>query len=197
MIFRDLLYTLAGSKAKARVLGVMAARPFLEWTGNALAKEAGVSQPQAWKALNLLEKQGIVRHKRGAGKAVLWSFNDKHLAAPALRDFARPERVFGRVLVKRLREAGALEGVVRIVLFGSVARGEEEPGSDVDLFVEVENRARQRKVRDAVISALAALDDLTGSPANPVFYSTAQIRDRKRSGLLKEITRDGTQLYPA
>jgi len=53
-----------------------------------------------------------------------------------------PRMVRDEVLAKIAAHDGELRemGVARLLVFGSVARGEERPGSDVDLLVEFDGR---------------------------------------------------------
>lgn len=43
--------------------------------------------------------------------------------------------------LKQAEDALRLQGVVRAAVFGSVARGDERPGSDIDIMVEIDPAA--------------------------------------------------------
>jgi len=82
--------------------------------------------------LNRLSEQGVV-DRAEAGRALLFTLNREHLAAGAVDVLAgmRAE------LLRRLRDAVEGWGIapVHVSMFGSVARGEGDVHSDVDLFV--------------------------------------------------------------
>jgi len=114
------------------VLSVLAgtSRPL---TGREVARLLGKrSHGGALNALNRLAEQGLVDREE-AGRALLFTLNRDHLAAPAVDVLAgmRGE------LFRRLRSTiGSWElAPVHVSVFGSAARGEGDAGSDIDLFV--------------------------------------------------------------
>lgn len=82
--------------------------------------------------LSRLAEHGLV-HRQEAGRALLYTLNREHLAAPAVEVLAslRAE------LFSRLREAIQSWDVppFHVSLFGSVARGEGDTESDIDVFI--------------------------------------------------------------
>lgn len=82
--------------------------------------------------LDRLVTHGIVLREE-AGRALLYTLNRDHIAAPAVEILAdlRPE------LLRRLRAAfgGWRCKAPRASLFGSAARGDGDVDSDIDLFV--------------------------------------------------------------
>ena len=64
------------------------------------------------------------------------------------------------------REWIRAHGVERIALFGSVARGEDRPGSDVDLLVKFRSEAQAGLFE--VVRLRAHLEDLLGVPVDLV-----------------------------
>jgi predicted nucleotidyltransferase len=72
--------------------------------------------------------------------------------APALKSAAKIERVFPPIfsydgamkrdeVLRKLKEAEAdlrAKGVAHAALFGSLARGEDQPGSDIDILVDLD-----------------------------------------------------------
>jgi predicted nucleotidyltransferase len=81
---------------------------------------------------------------------------------------------------RQLLEAARSHGVARVHVFGSTARGEEEPGSDVDLLVEL---AAGKTLLDLV----AFQRDAESILGLPVDVATADmLKDRIRATVLKE-----------
>ena len=81
----------------------------------------------------------------------------------------------------------------RIVLFGSRARGEAGPESDVDLFIEMESEERPPKRA----SAVAALFGLRRWAMDVVVYTPAEVQRLRgvRGTLLSMIEAEGRVLY--
>jgi predicted nucleotidyltransferase len=70
-------------------------------------------------------------------------------------------------------------GVRRLALFGSCARGEDKPTSDVDVLVDLET-----KTFDAYMDLKFFLEDLLHRPVDLVLESA--LKPRLRAGILKE-----------
>jgi hypothetical protein len=90
------------------------------------------SEPGVRKAVERLVDQGIVLRRR-AGRANLYQLNRRHVSAEAIECLAEARWW----LIARLREAIALWEVPPrcAALFGSVARKQAGPDSDLDLLV--------------------------------------------------------------
>jgi predicted transcriptional regulator len=101
-------------------------------TGRELARMTGRSNTGVQHVLDRLVAHGLVERTE-AGRAFLYLLNRDHLLAPAVEEMAEV-RV---ALVSKLREAISLWGMpaVHASLFGSTARGDGGPDSDIDLFI--------------------------------------------------------------
>ncbi|MGC1852811.1 MAG: nucleotidyltransferase domain-containing protein [Solirubrobacterales bacterium] len=125
--FRAVTPTLDGD-----VLAVLAGADD-EFSGRRLHRLLGHgSEPGVRKAAERLVDQGVVL-RRQAGRAKLYRLNRQHLAAVGIESLAAARTE----LIARLRGAiaGWQEAPQYAVLFGSAARGEAGPESDLDLLV--------------------------------------------------------------
>lgn len=125
-------YTAICPTLDSEVLAVLAGsrRPM---TGREIARLTGrTSHRGVLDVLARLVEHGLVDREE-AGRALLFTLNREHLAAPAV-DVLAGMRV---ELLRRIREAvGAWEiEPLHASLFGSTARGEGDTDSDIDLFV--------------------------------------------------------------
>ena len=148
-------------------------------SGRRVAELTGNTQEGVRKALRRLAGTGIVE-EREAGNAILYSFNRRHLAAPAVEQLTD----LRRALLTRLTEAlaGWTSAPAHASLFGSAARGDGDTSSDIDLFV----------VRPAVVEAddpgwreqierlPGEIHDWTGNHANIVEVSEHALGDLRR-----------------
>lgn len=88
---------------------------------------------------------------------------------------------YTNLLTQYKEQASSKYGIKRIGIFGSVARGEQHEGSDVDVCVEL-------NVPDifSMVHIREELESLFGTPVDIV-----RLRDRMNPVLKKNIERDG------
>ncbi|WP_245215069.1 nucleotidyltransferase family protein [Pararoseomonas indoligenes] len=84
------------------------------------------------------------------------------------------------VVLRQLREQAddlRARGVASLSVFGSVARGDAHPGSDIDLLADLDPAARLSLIR--LSSLRAELSELLGAPADLVERGTLRpgVRD--------------------
>jgi predicted nucleotidyltransferase len=139
-------------------------------TGRAVARIAGLTQSTAQRALTRLRTLGLVIAEP-APPSWLYRANTDHVAMPALRalyglDDELRARVADHVAGWRLQAAS-------VVVFGSVARGEATPGSDIDvLVVRPDETEPDQATWEQQLAALAErLQRWTGSRASVVEMS--------------------------
>jgi len=119
-----------------------------------LVRRTGLAKTSVWAGLMSLEEMDLVS-VAGTGRARLYSMRADHPLHGVLDTlFEAEERRFNAIL-EAIREAAHACGpsVVAVWLYGSVARGEDRPGSDLDIAVfAVENALPN--VSDAMRDAL-------------------------------------------
>lgn len=83
----------------------------------------------------------------------------------------------------------------RIVLFGSVARGVDGPGSDIDILVVTRTRDRELETALVDLGVDFLLED--GAALGLVIYAREAYDDRRRLRLplIQDIERDGRVLW--
>lgn len=88
------------------------------------------------------------------------------------------------------RQLSQISEVGLVVLYGSYARGDFGPKSDVDLLILISKSAAIEKVHDAVI----LIEEKIGKAIQPTIRTMEEFR-RTDSGLLQNIFREGKILY--
>jgi predicted nucleotidyltransferase len=98
-----------------------------------------------------------------------------------------PEKITA-VLVERFRPR-------RVILFGSHARGDSSPESDIDLFVELDDDLGKRPLERAV--AVRSAFGLHPWPMDLLVYTTDEIRRMRRTEgtILSVVEAEGKVLY--
>jgi hypothetical protein len=124
-------YSLVSSSADMDALAVLA-RTSSPLSGREIARRSGRSQEWTRTVMARLVELGIAEREAG-GSALLYELNRDHLAVPAIEQLVE----LRALLVDRLRAelAGWALQPTAAVLFGSAARGDGGPDSDIDLFV--------------------------------------------------------------
>ncbi|MFC6903584.1 nucleotidyltransferase domain-containing protein [Halalkalicoccus tibetensis] len=120
------------------VLEITATNPTTEFSNRDLQSLTGFGGPSVSKALSLLEAMGLL-HRRDTSTKSLYRIDERRLHDPEDPFLAIPQAEFRTPLerfAERIRENVPM--VVGIVCFGSVARGEADRASDLDVFVLVE-----------------------------------------------------------
>jgi predicted nucleotidyltransferase len=144
------LTRLFGSPGNVRVLRVLA--DGLASSATQIASGAGLTPQGTRLVLDALATQGIVTAK-GSARTRLFELASVHpFRQPVLELFAA-ERAVSDGVVARLRERLAKHAGVRAAwLYGSVARGEDTPASDIDVALLVSSSVVGDQVRDDLLT---------------------------------------------
>jgi predicted nucleotidyltransferase len=176
------------------VLSVLAAAKE-EFSGRRIHRVLGHgSEHGVRKAADRLVEQGIVL-RRQAGQAKLYSLNREHVAAPHVEGLAS----LRIQLIGRLKETIAewRQPPHFALLFGSVARGEAAPGSDLDLLL-VQDMSMDEE--DPVwLEQVASLERdatrWTGNDARIVEFTLNELTEGEGQHLLAKALAEGVDLY--
>ena len=164
-----------------------------------IARRAGVAHPRTAQILPALAELGVTKLQR-AGRADLYQLNRQHLLFPVLHELFRKEAEVQSELEAFLRKrlSAAMPSVQEAYLFGSVARGESRPDSDIDLAVIVPKASGS--AAEAALTALA--DEVRSRFGNDlgVHLSTEPLATRARArggrGLWTRVAKEGIQIMP-
>lgn len=159
-------------------------------TGNEAARNAGMHPRSALKALTALEELGIVNRQRG-GRDHLFTLNREHfLVKDILLPLYQTENMFPGV-IKREIASILKKHVISAIIFGSVARKEEKPLSDLDLCCIVNSVKEKDNVRELLNSKLKLMNVRYGVKLAPVFFTITEFKKKSNTQLMKEIVEQG------
>lgn len=158
---------------EAAALRVLA-RQVRDRSGREVARLASASPSSIRRALERLERIGLV-HSRASSHAVLYRPNRDHvLWEPVLAVLTAPARIeaaVGDLVNMRLGQQAT------VAIFGSVARRDSTPASDVDVALVFDD-AVDSGVREALVDDLADLvESKTGNAVQILELSRTQLRD--------------------
>lgn len=125
----DQLYSLLGSEARARILAYFAANPDARRGADALARLTGISVRALRAELADLVERGLVVRER-AGRHVLYQ-------RTWIPEWRTAENLLSSYGIPLLLQSALAEvpGVEAAFIFGSIARGDARPDSDVDVLI--------------------------------------------------------------
>ncbi len=195
-----------GSKARIKVLRTLFEKA-TAYTREELERETGLSTGAVHTALRGLERHGIVLELEGEGKQKLYKISRstedsivKKLSEIfdwenfSERKESVPVHHWNRLaeVVRRLKKI-LKDKLSQVLLFGSLARGDVGPRSDIDLLI-VSSEELEEDVRRDVRSELRGKWDVNFSL---ILRSLEQVESMKeeKTALYEEIQRDGVVIH--
>jgi len=183
MLYHNYLEMLLGSRVKVKVLRTLCRHRGKEFTIRELAEFLNVSHMGVRKALNDLYKVNAIRI-RVIGKSHTIALNAESYAGDlADKVFRTEEETLGE-LVKLLKKGLSDPAITSALIFGSVARGEEDPLSDIDLFTLTKDK---EKAEVAISELQREVSNRFGNAISPYILSQGQLADKDKSQILEEI----------
>ncbi len=150
-------------------------------TGREVARRAGIGAPAAHQALSRLQDVGLVQ-RTPAGSAYLFVLNREHYFwKQILEGMFEAEAGFRKSLERMVAKAVG-EPLVSAAIFGSVARGEEGPESDLDVVIIVEEVAQKEKASTHLQNAFERVWKGFGFKLSPMVVTRAEFVAGFRAG---------------
>ncbi len=197
MNFNNIISRLFGDNVKIKVYQVLSLHQE-GLTGRGLASLIGTSPFKINQVLRQLEAQGVVQSSV-VGRAHLYRLNVTHiLVTTFIVPLLEQERGFfqrlGEGIISRLDPHPPLS----VILYGSVARGEGDPNSDLDLLLLYDDS--QDISPKGIIATGDRLSEWTSREyGNPISVRRAYVSDFKRRAqehdlLIRNIIKEGKRL---
>jgi len=166
------LSTLFGSEARVKVLALFMLHPAGEFYLREVARRTGLPVRSAERTLATLTEIGLL-HRERRGNNVYFSANRDSPVFPELKAIFLKTVGLGDLLRAALADQ---EGIEVAFVYGSYAKNQEGPASDVDLFIVGTASPR------AVAAALGDLERETGREINSTLFSPEELARRVRQG---------------
>lgn len=194
MRFHKPLSDVLGNRIKIDVLRLLS-RTRSDHTGRELAGLIGYSHNATRSALEELESSGLVIHRQ-AGRANLYSIDENNIIFTDILSsaFLIEDRLLDEVANIISRWIG--DNLSSIVLFGSLARGEEGPGSDIDVVVVLKDGVDPDDKEDQIADASVEVARRFGNKLSPILVTESEYAKKQRSakGLWRDIAHEGVKL---
>lgn len=132
MRFHKFMEDVLGSRTKISMLRALCRHPAKEFTQREFAIKFGIPQQNVSFVIKELANYNVVNIKI-SGNSMLFSANEQSYILKSIKKVFDDEEKSRDCLIRLISRN--IHGARECYLFGSVARGEEKPGSDVDLFI--------------------------------------------------------------
>lgn len=196
MRFHEPLNEIMGNELQVKLLRLFH-RTRSAHTGRELARLIGHSHNPTRAALEELERNGLVIHQR-VGKANLYSLDNDNIIftdilSPAFKLEDDLLNEAARIIYERLGR-----GLVSVVLFGSIARGEEDPDSDIDVVLVFGDDVDPKEKEEAIADASLEITRKFGNQLSPIAVRKSEYEKKvtSKKGLWKEIAETGQAIKP-
>lgn len=196
MTFKLFLDWLLGDKVNLAVYRILS-RHREGLTGRGIASLVGTSPFKINQVLRRLVAEGVLESSV-AGKSHLYRFNPRHLLIQevVLPLIQREENFFEELGAKIMQRLNPKP--VSIILYGSIARGGEQPASDLDLcLVYPDGSPPPGKITEVGDLLWEWASRAYGNPVSirRSLISQFQQRARERDPLIQTIIREGIVLH--
>jgi len=181
---------------RVKILRLLTRTPEIIFTGREIARNIGVASSNVSLALSGLEKIGVV-HSVAKGRSLLYRLNTRHiLCERLLRDLFDKEAgtlnyALGKLFLKWPRD------IRSAICYGSVARGDEEVSSDVDICFIIRDSSRLGAILRILEQVQSEFYLCTGNRFSPYVVSARSfmVRYRRDDPLIREIASEGLLLH--
>jgi predicted nucleotidyltransferase len=167
-----MLERLFSSRVRVKLLTIFLTNPQSRFYTRQLERLLGESPYAIQRELRRLEGLGLLEAERQANIRYYW-VNEHFPIFPELRGIILKTSGLGDTLREALAHLGAIEGAF---IYGSVAAGDEDPWSDIDLMIVGEVDLL------GLSEAVSRLEDSVGREINYTVYSSEELDSKLREG---------------
>ncbi len=191
MKFHNTLEEILSSKVKIAVMKLMCLNPERKYSGREMARLLNISASRVCEVLELFRKNAVVNRER-VGRASQWELNKESILVNEVSDLINLERKIYRELKSRIYETLIREkSVMKVILYGSVARKKEKPESDIDIFILVKTKKDKELAAELVGKLNKYLLPRYGNVISGLIYSEREWKDMGRTKIYKKIESEG------
>lgn len=186
------------NEAKVKILRFLF-KTNAEWNGRQIAKEIGVSPATTHKALQSLNREGVLL-LRNVGKTHVYTLNESNFTVTDMLKplFGRENKILERILNairRKVTTSSIKRDIVSIVLFGSVISHKDHPASDIDLMVIVKNAKIKSKAELILEEIGKKISKDFGNTLSPYINTELEFKSKKGLKVIKNILKSHRLVY--
>lgn len=149
------------------------------FTGREIAKRAGLSAPATLSALSHLAALKVVKRQIG-GRDHLFTLNfNNYFVKKVLLPMLEQENQFFTLIKTRLKKHLS-KNAISVIVFGSVARQEEDIESDLDICIVFSNYEHKRLLENEINILRDELSNDCGVTLAPYYISVKEFKQRAK-----------------
>lgn len=170
MLVGDALFT----KTQQKVLGLLYGKPDQRFYTNEIVRRADMGRGTIRRELERLVQAGVLQVE-SEGNQRYYQANTQCLVFDELKSMVR--KTFGVTDVLELALHPLIESVILAFVYGSMAKGSEYQGSDIDLMLVGEDLSY-----GDVMELLVPVEQQLDCPVNPTLYTPTDFKKRLDEG---------------
>lgn len=192
---KHILDDLLGQKSKVTILRILYRET--ELTGREIARKAELSARAAQQTLQELYAIGILNRKI-VGASYLFSLNrTRYVVENIISPLFDSEQGLSAAMIQELRKTLPNKGIVSVIMFGSVARGESKQGSDLDIMIVLDNALDAREITSCIQEKGGEFLAKFGMMLSPTVIRQCDFISRfdKKDKLIQNVIKEGRVIF--
>jgi predicted nucleotidyltransferase len=174
------------SEAKIKILRFLC-ETGAEWNGRQIAKELAVAPATAHKALNSLNKEGVLI-LRNMGKTHVYGLNTHNIVVKEMLKplFIKESEVLAGILkaIKgHIRKSEIKKEIISVALFGSVNVKQDHSMSDIDVAVVVDSAKVKGKAERLFEEIDREISNKFGNTVSAYINTKSEFRSKKKDNM--------------
>lgn len=196
MLLRNPLDDILGQISKVKILRFLITSQ-AQLNGREIAKNVGLSHVKVHTALKELSRHGLI-NVRSVGKSLVYWLNEEHLLAkdvlmPMFEKEAKIPQLIPNIILKESKTPLPLS----IILFGSFAKNNASPDSDIDIALIYPDHKNKSLIRNELTEVEKRITRLFGNhlACVPIKIREFKKRFKKNQRFIKEVVKTGKVIY--
>jgi predicted nucleotidyltransferase len=172
-----------------------------EWNGRQIAKEIGVTPATTHKALQSLDKEGVLL-LHNIGKTHVYTLRHNNFTVSNMLKplFAQEEKILDgifSIIKRKISNSSIGKGIISVVLFGSVSLSKERPTSDIDIAVIVRDLGIKHKAELLFEKIDKKISEEFGNTVSAYINTASEFKSKYKKGLavIKNILKSNKLIY--